>query len=171
MQSKTSILWEGDIIQNDIRSGLKILQYHSVWGFLQDNIGIPYFEVVKKILGHSDEEYVFALLFILTNEDSSTNHIRDITKDALVRYLHEYSVDWTRKTKSINNRINAYNSLKMVFMVNDQTKVKIFREIIKNIWDYLEERVPPHLYWMPDTPEDTIILEVFDRFWPLNIEW
>lgn len=155
-----------ELTNNDIEcyKRLKTLNYLTIWEFLQKNQTKTYPELAAVLYSDVKNPDVFDLIFSLRREAFRNKNIREVSKDALVRYLHEYRADWKRSTKSINNRIKVYCSLKRMFDDFDDT----YKERIKHIWDYLEYRIPPQYGWIPKSINDPIIVEVFEKFWPIE---
>ena len=60
--------------------------------------------------------------------------------------------------------MRVYNSLERMFYQFNPS----YKERIRNIWDYLEYRVPPQFNWMPESVNDPIIIEAFDKYWPVD---
>ncbi len=147
---------------------LSNLHYKSLWDYLKDNPKTSYAEISKLLLPLEEDTSAFCVRSELGDEAIRTKNMRYITQDALVRYLHEFNANWKRTTKAINNRIHVYNYLRMFLVTHDKKLETSYEEAILKIWNYLEERVPPNYFWMPDSADDPIIVEAFDKFW--NVE-
>jgi hypothetical protein len=165
----------------EIRNKLKSRGYDSAWDYLRTHIAMTYVEVLKDILGKEaiDLFDTFDLLFVIESEIQTPNQLREVVKDALVRYLREYSVNWKRTTKSIENRMSVYCALERLtggvrFVQNGETPENAFenpyKNTIKKIWDYIEEHVPPNYFWLPDSPDDPLIVDAFNKCWSIDAE-
>ena len=147
---------------------IKNLGYETAFDYMQDHPKVSFKDLAISLAEAEDvSEYVFALKHLYYQDAQKTNKLRFVNQDALVRYLHEYRVNWKRKTKSIKNRIAAFAKWSIFVCVrlkNDLMDVKQ-EMIVKQIWDYLEEQVPPNYDWLPESADDPLIQEAFDKFW------
>ena len=143
----------------------------SILDFLEKYQAVPY-EKLGILLGvEKDDDIAGNIKFLHKKAAIKFNAQKAACKDALVRYLRQYNVNWTRKIKSIENRTSAYAIWGS--FIESCCKELSFQEagkLAKQIWDYLEDHVVPNYDWLPESPDDPLITAAFDKFWPEDIK-
>jgi hypothetical protein len=138
------------------------LGYDNLLPFLRVNPQLSYETLAQQLNQFQSKDFLinaYDIKIFHQDESIDCKQFRYATKDALVRFLNSYAVNWKRKNSSIKNRTNAYVEWTMF--------VRKKREAIaKQIWDYLEEQIPPNYNWLPESPDDPLITAAFDKFWP-----
>lgn len=101
------------------------------------------------------------LVLLYREEARRSKSMREAAKDVLIRYLQQYSVKWSPKTKDINHRMGVYALWSMFVRKRNEAAAK-------STWDYIEQSVSAKKNdeWMPTSVDDPLVKEAFDECWP-----
>lgn len=156
--------------RQEFYDALKSKGFSSVIDFLIAYPTISYAHLPHVLAFDKNNEDSYYELLVLIDEEAHKNNAKlFIIQDALVRILHQYNVNWFRKTKSIEHRTGVY-ALWTSFVESCHKNISPYeiQKKTKAVWDYIEEQVPPNYDWLPCSTDDPIISDAFEKKWPYD---
>ena len=147
---------------------LKEKGYESILDFLKKYQAVPY-DRLGVLLGVEKDDCMRRLRLLQQVMTIKHNCRKDSCKDVLVRYLHQYNVNWKRKHKDVDNRMEALGDWRSFLESCCDLSFQEAGKLAKQIWDFLEEHVVPNYNWLPESSDDPLITAAFDKFWPENM--
>jgi hypothetical protein len=140
----------------------KNLGYANVGAFFENNPGIPYGVLLKKISvpvesGRHLDIPILVLKMVHRQNAIETGRIREYAIDTMVRSLTEHlGSGWNAGRNSKERRAAAYANW---------STVPEFNSHFEKVWRALESLNPPDR-WRPDAVADPIIERAFEIGWP-----